>query len=145
MSLKADATLNDERESYHITGAPIVAKPKEYTPRPLVYVAGPLTTGDPFLNVRNAVMWAEVLWHAGYDALVPHLGAFWHMHYHHTYEEWMRLDFNYLLRCDALYRLPGESPGSDREVAFAKERGIPVFEDMDTLVKEFPFNKACCK
>ena len=43
------------------------------------------------------------------------------------YEQWMKLDLAWLDKCDALLRLPGESPGSDREVDAAKERGIPVY------------------
>jgi hypothetical protein len=32
-----------------------------------------------------------------------------------------------LARCDALLRLPGESPGADREVKRARELWIPVY------------------
>jgi len=32
-------------------------------------------------------------------------------------------------------RLPGESPGADREVALAAELGIPVFYSVEELVE----------
>ena len=52
-----------------------------------VYVAGPITKGNRFVNVRNALL-----------------------------------------------RLPGESSGSDREVAHAQDHGIPVFFDIGDLL-----------
>jgi hypothetical protein len=39
----------------------------------------------------------------------------------------MKQDFEWLKCCDAVLRLPGESTGADREVALAKELGIPVY------------------
>lgn len=36
-------------------------------------------------------------------------------------------------RCDALYRMEGDSPGADREVEFANMHNIPVFFDIDDL------------
>jgi hypothetical protein len=43
---------------------------------------------------------------------------------------------NFIPKCDCLLRLAGESEGADREVAFAKQRGIPVFYSI-TEVLEF--------
>jgi hypothetical protein len=39
-----------------------------------------------------------------------------------------------LEHCDAVLRLPGESTGADRDVAIARERGLPVF----TRVEDIP-------
>ena len=50
------------------------------------------------------------------------------------YETWMKLDFIWVESCDALLRLPGESPGADREVKHAITLGIPVFYSMDELL-----------
>jgi hypothetical protein len=49
------------------------------------------------------------------------------------YETWLEMCFVQLSRCDALFRMAGESAGADREVAFAKERGIPVFYNIDSM------------
>ena len=91
-----------------------------------VYVAGPLTVGSEMHNVRVAIEAAETLLRRGYSPYVPHLNVLWHLIFPHGYEAWMSLDFAYLEVCDALLRLPGESPGADREVAFAKRRGMRV-------------------
>lgn len=46
------------------------------------------------------------------------------------YEKWMEFDFNVIDRCDALYRLPGESAGADREVAYAVGKLKPVYRNL---------------
>jgi hypothetical protein len=38
----------------------------------------------------------------------------------------------------AVLRLPGESTGADNEVKLANQLNIPVFHDMETLVKALP-------
>ncbi|MFI5916861.1 DUF4406 domain-containing protein [Dactylosporangium sp. NPDC051541] len=38
-----------------------------------------------------------------------------------------------LQRCDAVLRLPGESRGADQDVAIARERGIPVYYDINDV------------
>lgn len=40
-----------------------------------------------------------------------------------------------LRRCDAVFRIPGESRGADLECALARELGLSVFTDLD----EVPF------
>lgn len=93
-----------------------------------VYVAGPYT-GDTYANTARAIDAAEPLFRAGLAPFVPHLSHFWEARHSHHYEDWMRLDFAWLEKSDAVLRLPGASAGSDREVARARELGIPVFHD----------------
>lgn len=38
-----------------------------------------------------------------------------------------------LERCDAVLRLPGESPGADREVHYAISLGKPVYYGLEEL------------
>jgi hypothetical protein len=38
-----------------------------------------------------------------------------------------------LQRCDAVLRLPGESTGADRDVALARERGLPVYHSLGQI------------
>lgn len=102
-----------------------------------IYVAGPITKGDQFANVRAAVDAANQLADLGFFPFVPHLFAHWHIIHPRHYEAWMALDFEYLSVCHALLRLPGESAGADREVAFARERGIPVFTSVIDLQMNF--------
>lgn len=101
-----------------------------------VYVAGPITKGNQFINVRNALLAARRLRDAGFFVFVPHHSVLSEIATGEThYEVWMQEDFAWIDRCDALLRLPGESSGSDREVAFARERGISVFFDVDELLR----------
>lgn len=102
-----------------------------------VYVSGPISKGDMFVNVRNAILVAEELRRAGLVPYVPHLSFSWQMLAPVEYEAWMELDFAWVERCDAVLRLPGESSGADREVAHANRLGIPVFCDVASLLQGF--------
>jgi len=93
-----------------------------------IYVAGPYTKGDTVRNVRDALHAAEILLGIGHVPYVLHLSAFWHFVFPHAVEFWHAYDLHWLEVCDALYRLPGESVGSDNEVARARELGLPVYE-----------------
>jgi hypothetical protein len=95
----------------------------------MVYVAGPYSGGDVIENVWRAI-------DAGFELrrdsqfivpVIPHLFHLAHMHRARSYYYWMAWDMDLLSRCDALLRLPGESPGADAEVRVAREMGIPVF------------------
>ena len=100
-----------------------------------VYVAGPITKGDQFANVSNAVRAGERLFNAGHAPYVPHLNYTWHMLIPHENRDWYSLDNEWLAQCEALVRLPGESPGADAEVKLANYLGIPVFHGVDTFLK----------
>lgn len=100
-----------------------------------VYVAGPYTSGDTSANVRHAVLTADKLVKAKLIPFVPHLYHLWDMVSPHDYEHWMKLDLAWLLKCDALLRIGGVSPGAQREVAYAKEEGIPVFHDVGDVIR----------
>jgi hypothetical protein len=99
-----------------------------------VYVAGPYTNGDTEANVASAIDAADALLLAGHAPFLPHLTHFWHLRHGHQWSEWLALDLVWLEQCEALVRLPGESPGSDREVERARELGIPVFGGVDEFL-----------
>ena len=102
--------------------------------RPLIYIAGPLTTGNQIINTNLANQAAARLMRAGLAPFVPHNMILCELvSPGPSYEEWLDLCLTYLSRCDALLRLPGESPGADREVAFARGLGIPVFTREEDL------------
>jgi len=82
--------------------------------------------GDVAVNVARAMDCADALICAGFAPVVPHLSHFLHMHHPHGYETWMEIDFALLPVCAVLIRMPGDSPGADREVLRAVELGIPV-------------------
>lgn len=98
-----------------------------------MYVAGPYSKGDVAVNVREAVRVGNELWNAGFAPFVPHLTHFWHMLFPHPYEEWLDLDNQFIPVCDALFRMPGESSGADKEVALARFCNIPVFYTQEDL------------
>ncbi len=98
-----------------------------------IYVAGPYTKGDPVMNTRNTIMAAEELVRMGHVPYIPHLSMFWHVVAPHPYEFWLEYDKAWLVCCNALLRLPGESSGADKEVALAHELGIPVYYSLDEI------------
>jgi len=100
-----------------------------------VYIAGPYTQGDQAQNVRRAIDAAEAVMQAGFAPYVPHMSHFHHMIHAHFYETWLAIVIAFLRVCDALLRLPGLSPGADREVALARKLGIPVFYSVSELVE----------
>lgn len=91
-----------------------------------VYVAGPLTTGDWIQNVRAALDAESELIDAGYLPFVPHKSVLSDLVHHRGYEQWLDWCLAWVEQCDVLLRLPGESPGADREVEHAKLHGKPV-------------------
>ena len=78
---------------------------------------------------------ADLLIQMGIAPYVPHLSHFQHMMWPHDYEVWMAVGLAWLRTCDAILRLPGESPGADREVEVARILEIPVFYSVDKLVE----------
>ena len=106
--------------------------------RARVYVAGPISIGNFMENIRRGIDAAEDLRKLGFVPFCPFLDAFWQLVHKMTYEELLDQDFAWIEVCDALVRLPGESPGADREIEFARSLGIPVFFDFRSLDEGFP-------
>lgn len=100
-----------------------------------VYLAGPYTRGDVGANVHKAIRVADELFEAGYAPYVPHLTHFWHLQRPHGYEDWLRLDLEWVAACDVLLRLPGKSDGADREAALAKSLGKPVLHSVEAVLR----------
>lgn len=99
----------------------------------LVYVAGPYTAPDPAVNVRRAIDAAERLIAVGHTPYVPHLCHVWHLISPHEYRYWISYNLKVLEKCDALLRIPGDSPGAEEEVVHAKLLGIPVYHRLMDL------------
>lgn len=100
------------------------------TDRPRIYVAGPITLGDPERNLRRAIDAADTLLRFGAAPFVPHLHMAWHAVHPHEHAEWMAFDVCWLQCCDALLRLPGESVGADAEVEWCETHGTPVLRSL---------------
>jgi len=92
-----------------------------------IYIAGPYTKGDTIVNIREAIIAADLMMMFGHIPFVPHLTGFWHLLSPKSYDKWMKYDAEWLKSCDALLRLEGESKGADEEVEIAKSLGIQVY------------------
>lgn len=100
-----------------------------------VYIASPYTIGDIAINVKNQMDIADKLIDMGFAPFVPLYSHFQHMAHPRPYEDWIKLDIEWIKSCDCLLRLPGESKGADDEVKYAMKIGIPVFYNIDELIK----------
>lgn len=100
-----------------------------------IYIASPYTKGDVTQNVRLQIDVADELMDEGYVPFVPLLSHFQHMIHPRDYEEWIEIDKEWVLSCDAVLRLGGESEGADGEVDLALEKGIPVFFSIEELLQ----------
>jgi hypothetical protein len=108
-----------------------------------IYIAAPigaLDEGRP-ARIRAAIDAGASLLIAGFAPFVPHLWAA-AMQDHEvsadtlaSYEHWMAYDFEWLAPCVAVLRLPGHSPGADREVAVARGNGMPVFHSVAECIE----------
>jgi len=105
-------------------------------PRPLIYVAGPYTSGDTALHCARACKVGEGLYERGFLPHIPHLTHLWHLTSPHDVEYWYELDNHYLPRCDAMVRLKGASKGADAEEALAVKLGMLVIEIEDVTESE---------
>lgn len=93
----------------------------------LIYISGPYSHGDHLENVNKAVDVADQIAKAGHTCFIPHLYRYWNERHEHDYDFWMRQDLAMLSRCDSLVRLPGDSPGADKEVDEARRLGLEVY------------------
>lgn len=97
-----------------------------------VYIASSYTA-DPIAGVRAQIDAFDAIRNAGMFPFAPLLGHFVHDVHPRSYEDWMTQDWVWIGACDALVRLPGESPGADREVEYAKQLGRTVYFGLDEL------------
>lgn len=102
-----------------------------------IFISGPYTHGDVAKNVKIAMDVANVLLDHGFAPYCPHLTHFLHMNNHQPYEKWLELDNEYLIICDAVYRIPGISNGADKEIRLAESINIPVFNSLEVLYARF--------
>ena len=111
--------------------------------RPRVYISGPITKGDRNQNFAQAAAAEKQLMLNGMAPLNPMRSMImphaWDGELPHSV--WLECDLPWVLMCDAVYRLPGESAGADEECQFADREGIPVFHSVDILMGHFGLMK----
>lgn len=98
-----------------------------------VYIASPYTKGDIDQNVRRSLMVANELIEKGFVPFTPLLTHFWHIISPKSWDVWMEMDREWVLRCDCVLRLVGESVGADEEVKLAHKNHILVFYTIPDL------------
>jgi hypothetical protein len=101
--------------------------------KPKVYIASPYTLGDLAVNVKVQIDAVDELMNLGFVPFAPLYSHFQHMVHPRPYTDWIAVDLEWIDVCDCLLRLPGESTGSDGEVAHATKLGIPVFYSIQEL------------
>ena len=92
-----------------------------------IYVAGPYTKGDVARNVREAIITGNNLRALGHTPFIPHLTHFWHLLVPHEIDYWYAYDMEWLEKCDAVFRIGGESKGADAEEARARKLNKLVY------------------
>lgn len=113
----------------------------------LILIAGPYRSGtgdDPDLMARNLARLEEAAWpifEAGHTPMIGEWVALPVLRsagadsaLHPLAEQVMYPTAERLLEhCDAVLRLPGDSTGADQDVSIARQRGIPVFTELDEI------------
>ena len=95
-----------------------------------VFVAGPYGDHKPkdeiARNVDRADAAARDLMAAGHQVYCPHKMSWgWEEDKRLTRDQFIQIDNSFLhLWAEAIYRIPGESPGADAEMRLAKELGL---------------------
>lgn len=100
-----------------------------------VYIASPYTIGDQEENVKFQMRVGALLMDHGFAPFIPLLYHYQDKLHPRPYDKWLEIDFAWILSCDCLLRLGGESKGADMEVEFAKENNIPVYYSVEEVVK----------
>lgn len=98
-----------------------------------VYIASPYTKGDVAINVKRQLDCANDLINYGFVPFAPLYSHFQHMAHPRPYEDWIKIDLEWIKVCNCLLRLDGSSDGADREVEFALCNGVLVFYSLSEL------------
>lgn len=102
-----------------------------------VYIASPYTDGNQAENVRDSLIVADELLRSGFFPFASLLSHFWHILFPQNYATWLEYDITWMLVCDCVLRVPGESKGADHEVHLAEKEGIPVFYNIKDIKKYY--------
>ncbi len=113
--------------------------------RPKVYISGPISNGgkataeERMVNVSRACSKFLQIVDLGFAPVLPQLTEFVEKltGVQLPHDTWMQIDLPWVEEADAVYRMAGESVGSDIEVAYAMKLDIPVFRDLIALHAHF--------
>ena len=110
-----------------------------------VYISGPLTNevyADEHSNVIKASDAMCKLLKHNFAVYCPHL--MWCVEEYlldresiPDYETFMENDFYWICKADVFLRLPGESPGADREEKYARSLAKPCCSSVEEVIEKF--------
>lgn len=107
----------------------------------VIFISGPyraLTEWDVVQNIRRAELAAVFVWQHGAAALCPHKNTALFGGVSGCPDQvWLEGDCEMLLRCDAVFAIPGwrDSSGATGEVALARENKIPVLFSYNEVIQ----------
>ena len=102
-----------------------------------VYIASAYMIGDVAVNVKRQIDVADILIENGFAPFAPLLSHFQHMVHPRPYSGWVKLDLEWVKACNCVLRLEGESKGADIETEFANSLNIPVFYNIESIIKHY--------
>ena len=124
-------------------GGPLQAKQRRC--KPLIYVAGTLTSGGSLpateieKNVARAARVYGDLVSLGFACILPHTS--WYLESLHGmklgYSGWMAQCLRLVEACEAVYRISGPSKGADMECEHAADHGIQVWFHAPAMIAHF--------
>lgn len=121
--------------------------------RKRVYIAGPISKGDLFHNIKQAEVAFFRLLKTGFAPFCPHWSCYSNGPVRQVdgsvtatatafggggcdHADWLGVDLEWVAASDIVLRLPGESRGADLETELADRLGIPVYHDVEQVIKE---------
>lgn len=113
-------------------------------PKPIVYICGAYSKGDPCINVHFQIMeFNKFLDDDIVTPFIPLLSHFTHTVYPRSYEDWIKYDLEMLRACDACIRMNPKldrldyeevnSSGADGEEDWFREHNKPIFYNVQEL------------
>jgi hypothetical protein len=91
-------------------------------------VAGPISQGDVFENVTNAIRVGKRMVKDGLAPYVPHFDSYmFPANDDISWNAFLEWDLEWVAQAEAVYRLSGPSKGASLEVDRAVALGIPIF------------------
>jgi len=86
-------------------------------------------------RVEAAIEAGKQIAAAGMAPFIPHLLDPWFLDHGFDYEDCMAHCMVWLAQCEAVFRVLNHSLGADREVAWARANGLPVFTSLEDLAR----------
>lgn len=99
-----------------------------------IYIASPYIAGNPNANVEKQLYAASLLVDAGCKPYVPLFNHFIQIRRNKFDDVWLNLELEWLVECDAVFRLQGYCERTEREIEFARSKNIPVLFSMNEVL-----------